>query len=90
VDGDERVQPGSPSAAYDHVLVVKRLEVTVGCRISRGVAGSIRDRRAHGAGGGVPLGEIPGADPVPVLLLPAELVPLELGAVEPVDALESV
>lgn len=88
MDGDERVEPGSASAADDYVLVIERLEVAVGCRISKGVAGSILDRRAHGAGGGVPLGEIPGADPVPVLLVPAELAPLELGVVEPVDALE--
>jgi hypothetical protein len=32
VDGDERVEPGSASAADDDVLVIERLEVTIGCR----------------------------------------------------------
>ncbi len=52
VHRDERVQAGAPPAVDEHVLVIERLQVTVDRRIRLGVAGSIRARPAHGAGGG--------------------------------------
>lgn len=51
------------------------------------VAGSIRARPAHGAGGGVPLGEPGVGDPVPVVL-PIEVPAVVLDVVAPCDVVE--
>jgi hypothetical protein len=89
VDGDERVQAGSPPAAHDHILVVEGLLVSVYRRIVLRVGGSIRARPVHGAGGGDQDAIVEVDDPVPVVVgceLPVLVLVLEV--VEPSVAVE--
>ena len=87
MDGDERVETGSLSPSDHDVLVIEGLGIAVCCRVGWWVAGSIRDLSAHGAGGGVPLGESPVDDP---LVVPPVPPVLELEVFEPPDAVEPV
>jgi hypothetical protein len=85
VDGDERVQAGSPTAPDDDVLVIEGLRVAF---VSRGGA---RARRVHGVGGGDPVLAVPVGDPVPVAVPVVDdvpvVAPVEAGVVEPAVAL---
>jgi len=69
VHGDDRVQTGPAASAHDHVLVVERFDVAVRGRIGPWVAGSIRCRSVHGAGGGDQLATVDVVEPVPVVVV---------------------